>query len=138
MDVPDVFEGSLMESTTYDVRDTRPGHVQDETTRTEHLDGLPLLAPMPQSIKAQMPNLAAMLQDLATKLPGGRDDVALQVRATVDLRTAYAADDFSAVSAVYRRGHGWVYWEEAGCCFGVPEVHMRAFASRHRNARRSR
>jgi len=94
------------------------------------MDGIP---PAPSSIKVQMPELAKYLQDIAAQM--GRETVALQVKATVDLRNAFDQDNYRAVNLVYRRGHGWVSWGENGFYFGVPEDAMRAFARRHREAR---
>jgi hypothetical protein len=108
-----------MESKACDVRDNG----QD----VDVLDGLP---PMPTSIKAQMPELAAFLQSLAANI--GRDRVQLQLKGSVDLRKAYSADDFRAVNGVYRRGHGWVVWQENGFLVGVLADAMAAFAKRHR------
>lgn len=115
----------VMNSTTCDVRD----NVRDIPPRTDVRDGL---LPAPSNIKDQMPGLAKMLQHLSQQL--GRESVQLQVKATMDLRKAFDANDYRAVSAVYRRGHGWIYWEEGGYCMGVPEAAMRAFANKHRRA----
>lgn len=113
---------TVMESTTCDV--------QQAVQHTEALDGLPKLLPSPTSIKAQMPLLAAQLQQLAAQM--GREFVDLQVRASMDIRAAYDKDDRWAVSAVYRRGHGWISSIEGGACLGVPDEYMRAFVRRHR------
>jgi len=96
----------------------------------QQVDVVAGLAPMPTSIKDQMPILAKMLQDLAGNM--GRESVQLQLKASMDLRRAYDADDYKAVSAVYRRGDGWVTAEENGFCVGVPDAVMKAFAHRHR------
>ena len=99
----------------------------------QHVDGVDGLAPMPTSIKDQMPVLARMLQDLAANM--GRESVQLQLKASMDLRRAFDADDYQAVSAVYRRGDGWVSAVENGFCVGVPDAAMKAFAQRHRGGR---
>jgi len=96
----------------------------------QHVDGVDGLLPMPTNIKLQMPILAKLLQDLAANL--GRESVQLQLKASMDLRRAYDADDYQAVRAVYRRGDGWVSAVENGFCVGVPEEAMKAFARRHR------
>lgn len=90
-------------------------------------DGLP---PMPTNIKEQMPGLASMLQYLAVQI--GRDAVQRQLKASIDLRRAYDADDYQAVNAMYRRGHGWVDCQEGGFCVGVPKQAMQTFALKHR------
>jgi hypothetical protein len=90
------------------------------------------LAPMPTNIKDQLPGLAAMLQYLATQI--GREAVQLQLKASIDLRKAYDADDYRAVNAIYRRGHGWVDCQEAGYCVGVPKQAMQTFALKHRRS----
>jgi len=110
-----------MKSTTCDVR--------DNDRDVDVVDGLP---PMPASIKNQMPKLATLLQSLAAQL--GRDSVQLQLKASMDLRRAFDADDYRAVSEVYRRGHGWVAATENGFCIGVPAPAMQEFARRHREA----
>ena len=101
--------------------------------RTENLDGLPELAPVPTSIKEQMPVLASMLQDLAANI--GREQVAPTVKAAIDLRRAYDRDDYAAVKAVYDRKNGWVTCAEGGHQVGVPARYIRAFWARHRAAR---
>ncbi len=101
--------------------------VQHPVRDLDVLDGLP---PAPTSIKDQMPDLAAFLQSLAANI--GRDHVQLQLKASIDLRRAFLSDDYAAVREVYRRGHGWVYWEERGYCMGVPAGRMIEFARRHR------
>lgn len=111
-----------METTTCDV--------QHAVLDLDVVDGLP---PVPTSIREQMPDLAAFLQSLAANI--GRDHVQLQLKASVDLRLAFRADDYAAVRAVYRRGHGWVHWEERGYCVGVPPDRMAEFARRHRGGR---
>jgi hypothetical protein len=78
-----------------------------------------------------MPLLAAMLQDLSAQL--GRESIQAQLKASMDLRKAFDADDYQAVNAIYRRGHGWIDWQEAGFCIGVPSAAMQAFAKRHRS-----
>lgn len=108
-----------METTTCDV------HHHDH--QSAEVDGL---LPPPSNIKLQMPGLAAQLQFLAGNL--GRESVTLQLKASLDLRKAYDADDYKAVSAIYKRGHGWIDWEEGGYCVGVPKRAMQAFAKRHR------
>jgi hypothetical protein len=110
-----------MESTTCAVRDNdRDVCVPDG------------LAPVPGNIKLQMPGLASMLQYLAEQL--GRESVQLQLKASIDLRRAFDADDYAGVNQVYRRGNGWIYWPENGFLVGVPEDAMREFAARHRRA----
>lgn len=96
----------------------------------QHVDGVDELLPPPTNIKEQMPSLAAQLQWLSGNL--GRESITLQLKASIDLRKAYDADDYRAVSAVYKRGHGWIDWEEDGYCVGVPKRFMQAFAARHR------
>jgi hypothetical protein len=108
-----------MESITCNVRE----NVRDEI----QTDGLP---PVPSSIKEQMPLLAAMMQDLSSQL--GRESVQLQLQASMDLRKAFDADDYRQVSEIYRRGHGWIDWQEKGYCIGVPAAAMKHFAQRHR------
>ena len=108
-----------METTTYDV------HHNDQ--QPDVMDGL---LPPPSNIKVQMPGLAAQLQFLAGNL--GRESVTLQLKASIDLRKAFDADDYRAVNAIYKRGHGWIDWEEGGYCVGVPKRAMQAFAKRHR------
>lgn len=98
--------------------------------RTENVDGLPDLAPIPASIKDQMPVLASMLQDLSASL--GREQVAPLVKAAVDLRRAYDRDDYAGVKAVYDRKDGWVTCAEGGFQMGVPARYIRAFWVRHR------
>ncbi len=98
--------------------------------RTETADGLPDLAPAPTSIKDQMPELAALLQQLAASM--GRDQVQAMVKAATALRVAYDRDDFGAVSQAYARGDGWIDAAEGGCQVGVPKPYMAAFARRHR------
>lgn len=101
--------------------------VQHQKQMPDVVDGL---LPPPTSIKEQMPKLAAMLQNLSGQL--GRDSVQRLVRASMDLRKAYDADDYKAVSSVYARGHGWTNWEEGGYSLGVPNAAMQAFAKKHR------
>ncbi len=96
----------------------------------QHPDGVDGLLPPPTSIKDQMPQLAAMLQNLSSQL--GRDNVQRLVKASMDLRKAYDADDYREVSKVYARGHGWTNWEEGGYSLGVPNAAMQAFAKKHR------
>lgn len=108
-----------MESTTCDVRES----VRDK----KNADVLP---PVPASIKDQMPLLAATLQNLSAQL--GRESIQLQLKASLDLRKAFDADDYRAVNAIYRRGHGWIDCQEGGFCIGVPKAAMQAFAKRHR------
>jgi hypothetical protein len=108
-----------MESTTCD------GQHHDRNS-----DEVAGLKPQPTNIKEQMPQLATMLQDFSGQF--GRERVQLQVKASIDLRRAFDADDYEAVRAVYRRGHGWIDWEENGFCIGVPGWAMKAFAKRHR------
>lgn len=112
-----------MESTTCNVRDND----RDKTTRPDVAG----LGPVPSDIKAQMPVLAWMLRNLADQL--GRESVQQQLKASVDLRAAFDADDYRGVNAVYRRGHGWIDAEEGGFCVGVPAGVMQAFARRHRS-----
>ncbi len=108
-----------MESTACDVRDNdRDIGVPDG------------LLPVPVSIKDSMPELAAMLKSLVEQI--GRDAVQLQLKASIDLRRAFDADDYRAVNEVYRRGHGWISCREAGFDIGVPAPAMQAFAQRHR------
>jgi hypothetical protein len=114
-----------MESITY--------AVQDAVQLTEELDGMDKLAPMPSSIKDQMPVNAQTLQELATNM--GREFVAVMVKASIDLRKAYDRDDRAAVSEVYARGNGWITSIEGGYQLGVPDAHMSAFAKRHRGQR---
>jgi hypothetical protein len=114
-----------MESITYAVQN----NVQD----LKELDGVDGLAPMPTSIKDQMPAIAKFLQDLAANM--GRDHVAAMVKASIDLRKAYDRDDFKAVSEVYARKQGWVTCLESGYQLGVPDAQMSAFAKRHRSNR---
>ena len=116
------IERKLMKSTTY--------AVQHAVQQTETLDGLDVLLPMPTSIKEQMPVIAEYLQQLAANMD--RDFVGVTVKASIDLRRAYDADDFAAVSAVYARKNGWITCEEGGFQLGVPDAHMAAFAQRHR------
>jgi hypothetical protein len=111
-----------MESTTY--------AVHQSVHRTENVDGLPDLAPAPTSIKEQMPELAALLQQLAASM--GCDAVQAMVKAATALRVAYDRDDFGAVSQAYARGDGWIDATEGGCQVGVPKAYMAAFARRHR------
>ncbi len=108
-----------MKSTTCDVRDND----RDVTV----MDGL---LPVPASIKTQMPGLAEMLKSLVDQI--GRDAVQLQLKASIDLRRAFDADDYRAVNEIYRRGHGWIDWQENGFSIGVPAVAMQTFAQRHR------
>lgn len=96
----------------------------------QHLDVVDGLPPVPTNIKEQMPQLATMLQDLAAQL--GRERMHQLVKASMDIRRAYDADDYRAVSAVYARGHGWTNWQEGGYCLGVPNEAMAAFAKKHR------
>lgn len=96
----------------------------------QQVDVVAGLLPVPNSIKDQMPVLAGLLQDLAANL--GRESVQLQVRASIDLRRAFDADDYAGVSAVYRRGVGWIDAQENGFCVGVPAAAMQAFTKRHR------
>jgi hypothetical protein len=96
----------------------------------QHVDVVDDLLPPPTNIKEQMPGLAAMLQFLAGNI--GRESVTLQLKASMDLREAYDADDYRAVNEIYRRGHGWIDWEESGYCVGVPKRAMAAFAAKHR------
>lgn len=96
----------------------------------QQIDVVAGLLPVPTSIKDQMPQLATILQDFAANM--GREDIQLQVKASIDLRRAFDADDYQAVSAVYRRGHGWIDWQENGFCIGVPGWAMKAFVKRHR------
>jgi hypothetical protein len=103
-------------------------NVRDNDRDERVVDGL---LPVPSSIKDQMPLLAAMLQTLSAQL--GRDHVQLQLKASIDLRKAFDSDDYRAVSAVYRRGHGWIDWQENGYCIGVPKPAMQAFAQKHRS-----
>lgn len=111
-----------MESTTYAVQKT--------VQLTEVLDGLDALPPVPTSIKDQMPGIAGVLQELAANM--GREHVAAMVKASIDLRRAYDRDDRSGVSEVYARKEGWVTCAEGGFQLGIPDVHMSAFANRHR------
>lgn len=78
-----------------------------------------------------MPCIAGFLQQLAANM--GREFVAAQVKASIDLRKAYDRDDFAAVSEVYARKQGWVTCTEGGLQLGIPDLHMSAFAKRHRN-----
>ena len=103
-------------------------NVRDDARDAMVPDGLP---PIPTNIKEQMPELAEMLQRLSVQL--GRDSIQLQLKASIDLRRAFDADDYDAVRAVYRRGHGWIDWQENGYCIGVPEWAMRTFAQHHRS-----
>lgn len=112
-----------MNSTTCDV--------QDDVQYTARLDGLDALPPVPTSIKEQMPNMAATLQGIAGYM--GREFVGAMVKASMDLRRAYEADDYPAASQVYARKDGWIACCESGFQLGVPEGHMKAFARRHRN-----
>lgn len=114
-----------MRSTTY--------AVQDDVQLTEQLDGLAALPPVPVSIKEQMPGIAGFLQELAANM--GREHVAGLVKASIELRRAYDRDDFRAVGAAYGSGRGWVTCCEAGYQLGVPEIHMAAFAKRHRGGK---
>lgn len=111
-----------MNSTTCDV--------QNDVQHTAMLDGLDALPPVPTSIKDQMPNMAAMLQSIAGYM--GREFVEVMVKASMDLRRAYEADDFRAASLIYARKDGWIACCESGFQLGVPEAHMKAFAKRHR------
>lgn len=111
-----------MESITY--------AVQDAVQLTEELNGMDKLAPMPASIKDQMPGNAQTLQELAANM--GRDFVAAMVKASIDLRKAYDRDDFRVVSEVYARKQGCITALEGGYQLGVPDAHMAAFAKRHR------
>lgn len=77
-----------------------------------------------------MPKLAAMLQHLSANM--GRESVQNQLKASMDLRRRFDANDYVGVNEVYRRGHGWIDWQEAGYCIGVPKAAMQAFAKRHR------
>lgn len=113
-----------METTTCDV--------QHAVRDLDVVDGPAALPPMPTSIKVQMPQLSAFLQSLATNI--GREHVHRQLQASINLRKAFDADDYQAVRAVYRRGAGWVDWQENGYCVGVPSDSMAAFARRHREA----
>lgn len=108
-----------MESTTCD------GQHHDQ-----QVDVVAGLEPSPTNIKTQMPQLSIWLQDLAVNM--GRESVQAMVKATMDLRRAFDADDYAAVSAVYRRGDGWINAQENGFCMGVPDAAMKAFAKRHR------
>lgn len=111
-----------MESTACDV------HHHDR-----HVDVVDVIPPAPTSIKDQMPGLANVLQQLAANM--GREFVQKMVKASVELRAAYEADDFQAVNALYRSGSGWLAVAENGYFMGVPESAMKAFALRHRRAR---
>ena len=104
--------------------------VQDDVQETEKLVGLDALPPVPTSIKEQMPDMAAMLQSISGYM--GREFVGAMVKASMDLRRAYDADDFRAASQVYARKDGWIAGYESGYQLGVPEGHMKAFAKRHR------
>lgn len=97
---------------------------------TEELDGLDGLGPMPPNIRDLMPELAAMLRSLAAQI--GDTGVQTMLRASIDLRRAYDADDYRAVAEVYGRRQGWLTWAEGGYQVGVPSEHMAAFARRHR------
>jgi hypothetical protein len=112
-------EEKLMETTTCAVQH-----------HGQQLDGVDGLLPPPTNIKEQMPQLASTLQWLSGNL--GRESVVRQLKASMDLRKAYDADDYRAVNAVYKRGHGWIDCEEGGFCVGVPRRFMEAFAKRHR------
>jgi hypothetical protein len=96
----------------------------------QQVDVVAGLAPLPTNIKDQMPVLAGLLQKVAVSM--GRESINLQIRASMDLRRAYDADDYRGVSAVYRRGHGWINAQENGFCLGVPDAAMKAFVKRHR------
>ena len=104
-----------MKSITCDVRDND----RDTTTRTD-VDGLAALPPTPTNIKEQMPLLAAMLKDLAAQL--GRERIQFQLKASMDLRKAFDADDYREVNSIYRRGHGWIDWQEAGFCLSLIHI----------------
>lgn len=108
-----------MESTACDV--------QHHGQQVDVVDGLP---PMPTNIKLQMPECAAFLQSLAANV--GRDQVQQMLKASVDLRRAFDRNDYAAVRAVYRRGHGWIDWAEAGYLVGVSSDAMTRFARQHR------
>jgi hypothetical protein len=94
------------------------------------LDVVDAIGPMPTNIKLQMPTLAVLLQSLAANM--GREHIHAMVEATVELRRAFDADDYHAVSAIYGRRKGWAEASENGFTFGVPEAAMKAFAARHR------
>lgn len=111
-----------MESTTCDV--------QHNVRQLDVVDGLPI---QPNNIKEQMPVLAQQLQSLAANV--GRESVQRMLKASMDLRAAFDANDYRAVNEVFKRGHGWVAAQENGFCVGVPENVMRDFAKRHRRAR---
>lgn len=110
--------------------------VRHSVRLTEELDGMDGLAPMPPNIRDLMPGLAAMLQSLAPQI--GQVGVQDMLRASMDLRRAYDADDYRAVAAVYARRVGWLHWQEGGYQVGVPPEHMAAFARRHRDGGNSR
>lgn len=105
-------------------------NVQDDVQKTELLDGLDMLPPVPASIKDEMPNMAAMLQSISGYM--GREFVAAMVKASMDLRRAYDSNDFRAASQVYARKDGWIACGESGFQLGVPDAYMKAFANRHR------
>ena len=100
--------------------------------RDRQVDVVDVIPPAPTSIKDQMPGLANVLRQLADNM--GRDFVQKMVKASVDLRAAYEADDYQAVNCLYRSGTGWLAVEENGYFIGVPEASMKAFAQRHRRA----
>ena len=85
---------------------------------------------MPTNIKLQMPQCAAFLQSLAANV--GRNQVQQMLKASVDLRRAFDRNDYAAVRAVYRRGHGWIDWAEGGFLVGVASEAMSEFARQHR------
>ncbi len=105
-------------------------NVHDKKTDVDVVDGL---LPVPTSIKDQMPLLAQILQVMSGQL--GRDAVQVWLKTSMALRRAFDADDYRAVNAIYRSGKGWIDWQEAGYCIGVPGQAMSEFAKRHRSTR---
>ena len=93
--------------------------------------------PALHEIEALMPDCAPIVATLRKLLGKAQGNEVLQ--AGIDLANAYAADDFAAVSAVYRRckaaGITPPYIAQGDCVIGVAEADMRAFAARHRAAR---
>lgn len=96
------------------------------------MDGNPMaLLPRPTSIKAQMPVLADQLRQIAAQM--GDEMVNTLVRNSIDLMKAYEADDYRAMSAVYRRKTGWINAHEDGVQLGLSTEQVQTFAQRHRS-----
>jgi hypothetical protein len=111
---------------------------------TEDMDGLPKLLPMPKSIKAQMPQFAAMLADTLAlaSVPDAATGLAIvqaALKNSMAIRAAYQADDFAALKACYKGTPkpSWFHALENSCQFGVPDMHIAAMTKRHRLAQKA-